>query len=136
MKLILGFMLLLFLGFAAAVEIDDACSSKGFEYTLSSWVWDDGYVLNSGYDGVSVVGSARKLNWSSDLYVDGVVYKSGSRTYLSDGGFDGTIPKTSLSNDISFVVFCSNENLSVPEFGIIGLGMCLAVGCLILFRKR
>jgi hypothetical protein len=136
MKLILGFMLLLFLGFGAAVEIDDACSSRGFEYTLSSWVWDEKYTLVDGYEGVSVVGSARKFNWTSDIYIDGVVYKSGSRTYLSDGGFNGSVPKTSLSNDVSFVVFCSHENFTVPEFGIVGAGLCIAIGCMVLFRKR
>jgi hypothetical protein len=120
------------LGMVSAVDINDACSSRGFSSTDSVWTYNGSFT--NVYGDVSVDGGARKLNWTSSTYIDGVVYKSGSRTYLTDGGYNGTIPKTTLSNDFVFVAFCRNE--SVPEFGVIGavLGLVGAMG-LYIYRK-
>ncbi|MGV8171097.1 MAG: hypothetical protein ACP5OA_00205 [Candidatus Woesearchaeota archaeon] len=124
---------LLALSLVSAVDVTDACSSRGFTSTDSVWTYNGTYF--NEYGDVDVVGTARKFNWTSSTYIDGVVYKSGTRTYLVEGGYNGTIPKTTLSNDVSFVVFCKND--SVPEFGVIGATVAVvgALG-LFLFRRR
>jgi hypothetical protein len=126
-------MCLLAVSFVSAVSMDDACSSRGFASTTSLWTYNE--TFTNVYGDVSIVGNARKFNWTSDSYIDGVVYKSGSRTYLSDGGFNGTIPKTVLSNDVVFVAFCSNN--TVPEFGLIA-GMLAVIGAIgvFMYKKR
>ena len=59
------------------------------------------------------------------------MYKSGTRTYLLDGGLNNTVPKTTTSNDISFIVFCTNNITQndvpsqVPEFT--GFGIVIAL---------
>lgn len=120
-------------GTVSAVDISDACESKGFSNTVSTWIYNGSYVNING-SGVDVMGSSRKLNWTSINYIDGVVYKSGSRTYLSDGGYNGTIPKTTLSNDIVFVTFCTNN--TIPEFGAIAFGIALLGAIGIIVYKR
>jgi len=133
MKYELLFVGLLAVSLVSAVDVNDACSSRGFSVTDSVWTYNGTYF--NEYGDVSVVGTSRKFNWSSDTYIDGVVYKSGTRTYLVDGGYNGTIPKTTLSNDVSFVVFCKNE--SVPEFGVIGAVVAIAGAMgLYLFRRK
>lgn len=126
-------LVLLLVGTVSAVNVTDACSSRGFAHTVSSWVYNVTYVETYG-SSVDVVGTARKLNWTSDEYIDAVVYKSGSRTYSSDGGFNGTIPKTTLSNDISFISFCSAN--AIPEFGIVGAIIAVLVGLAIVANGR
>jgi hypothetical protein len=126
--------MLLLIGFASAIDMDDACSSRGYSNTISSFIFNDGYVNVNG-SGVDVVGNSRKLNWTSEVFIEAVVYKSGSRTYLSDGGFNGTIPKTTLSNDITFVNFCSSNY--VPEFSLIGTMIIIFMGIgIIIYRRR
>lgn len=126
---------LLFLLMAGMVSATDICVSKGFDYTLSVWNYTDVYTetYNNGSI-VTVEGNARALNWTSDTYVDAAVYKSGTRTYTTDGGYSGKIPKTTLSNDIVYVAFCGNE-VSVPEFGVLA-GMAALVGALGVFLYR
>ena len=126
-------LMLILIGSVSAINITDACESKGYANTISAWEYNGTYIETYG-SGVEVVGNARRINWTSEIYIDGVVYKSGSRTYLSDGGYNGTIPKTTLSNDIVFVTFCSNN--TVPEYGIITLSITLLAGIGIIIYKR
>ncbi|GIU70300.1 MAG: hypothetical protein KatS3mg002_1536 [Candidatus Woesearchaeota archaeon] len=117
-------MLILLSGSVYAIELSDACTSRGFNYTISSWVWDNGYINVQGSN-VDVWGNARKAYWNSTIFIDGVVYKSANRTYLLIGGFNGTVPKTTLSNDMQWMAFCSNT-YEIPEFTIIGLLIIIA----------
>jgi hypothetical protein len=134
MKLWMLLFGLLFVVSVYALEMPDACSDRGFNYTVSSWIWDSSYINIQGYD-VNVWGDARKAYWNSTVFVDGVIYKSNNRTYLLDGGVNGTIPKTTLSNDMQWIVFCTNtEELpvddvpnEVPEFTTIGVLVIIAV---------
>ena len=120
----------------SAVDLSDACSSRGFTSTLSTWTYNGTYIEVSGSD-VDVIGNARKANWTSDVNVSGVVYKSGTRTYLLDGGYFGVVPKTTVSNDIQFIAFCTND-VQVPEFGTIGAGLAVigVIGLVVYRRKK
>jgi hypothetical protein len=116
----------------SAVEIQDACTSRGYNHTISSWTWDStAYIeVNStiGYD-INLNGTARKAYWTSNNNIDAVVYKSGTRTYELEGGLNNTVPKTTTSNDIIFIVFCNNNMIEpagqVPEFSL--LSACIAL---------
>jgi hypothetical protein len=125
-------LMLLLASSVGAIELNDACASRGY-YTLSTWIYNGTYIHVDGP--VNVTGTARKLNWTSDTYVDAVVYKSGTRTYLTDGGFNGTIPKTTLSNDIVFVAFCGAN--AVPEFNTLGAVITVLFGLgIVIYKKR
>ena len=119
---------------AASTAGDDLCVSKGFKYTVNTWIYDDGFLSING-SGVNVYGTSKKAYWNSTLMIDGVVYRSGNRTYTMDGGMNGTIPKTTLKNDIQSIGFCSN-NLDVPEFGFIGAILALIAGIGIIIYKK
>lgn len=124
------FLAIILVGAVSAVELDEGCSYKGFDHTISSLVYNGSWVTVSG--DVNVSGSARKINWTSEIYIDGVVYKSNGRTYTLDGGFNGTVPKTVLSNDFEWVAFCSAS--SIPEFTLFGIIIVLGAGILV-YRK-
>ena len=126
-------MLFLLIGSVYAIDMEDACLAKGFANTVSSWVWNDTYVevQNNGVE-INLTGTARKAYWNSTSQIAGVVYKTGSRTYLLDGGFSGQVPRTTTSNDIQWIVFCSNNE--VPEFPLIGVVLALLIAGLI-YRK-
>jgi hypothetical protein len=124
MKLLILFVALI--GSASAVEMGDACSDRGFQNMQSAWVWSEQYINVNGSN-VDVWGNARKAYWNSTLYIDGVIYKSNNRSYLLDGGFNGTVPKTILSNDMQWIVFCNNSSNEVPEFTAIGMIIALGV---------
>lgn len=135
MKYVLIMLMLLLVGCANAVDINDACSSRGYSNTLSSWTYNGTYKETFGDASVNVVGTARKLNWTSVNLVDAVVYKSGTRTYSSDGGYNGTIPKTTLSNDIVFVAFCGTNE--VPEFSVAGAIVALLISLgIVIYKKK
>jgi hypothetical protein len=128
--------LIIFLMFVGSVYAVDICDSKGLGYTVSLWNYTGTYIESYTSNGVvNVTGTARKINWTSDTYIDSVVYKSGSRTYTTDGGYIGKIPKTTLSNDIVFVAFCSGN--VVPEFGLIAMFVALigALGVFMYVRR-
>ena len=133
-KILLIAVLFLLVGYANAVTIDEACSSKGFNNTISSWVWSDGYFQVEGND-VVLDGTSHKAYWNSTVYIDGVVYKTANRTYLLEGGFNGTVPKTTTINDIEFIVFCSNDIVQIPEFGMIGM-IVAAIIVIIIYKRR
>ncbi|HIJ14353.1 TPA: hypothetical protein HA371_06420 [Candidatus Woesearchaeota archaeon] len=127
-------MLFLLIGSVYAVDMDDACVAKGFANTVSSWVWNNETYIeiqNNNFN-LTLNGTARKAYWNSTSQIDGVVYKTGSRTYLLDGGFSGQVPRTTTSNDIQWIVFCSNNE--VPEFPLIGVVLALLIAGLI-YRK-
>lgn len=114
----------------SAIELQDACLVKGFDHSMSDWMYNGSWIQLSGE--VDVLGTARKINWSSSEYVDGVVYKSNGRTYVLEGGFNGTVPKTVLTNDFEWVSFCSAS--SVPEFTIFGIAIVVIL-CGLFYRK-
>lgn len=104
---------------------------------MSSWAYNGSWNKLSG--DVGVVGGARKINWTSDAYIEGVVYKSGTRSYLLEGGYNGTTPKTTLSNDFVWIAFCSNtvygaDDIAVPEFTLIGVFMIIVIIGSLLYR--
>jgi hypothetical protein len=118
-----------------ASPMDDVCIGKGYDRGVSYWIWNESYVQTDSvldYE-VNLTGTARKLNWSANPNVEAVVYKT-TRTYITDGGWNGTIPKTSLSSDIQYVVFCTGQN-EVPEFGTVA-AMVAIVGAAGLFFLR
>jgi len=108
------------------VSATDVCSDKGFGHTVNTWTYNNGFMSVNG-TGVDVYGTARKAYWNSTVMIDGVVYRSGNRTYTMDGGMNGTIPKTTLKNDIQSINFCSND-VEVPEFGIVAGAIALIGG--------
>lgn len=126
-------LLLLLIGSVSAIDMDDACSSRGYASTVGVWMYNGTYteVIDTNID---VIGNARKINWTSPTYIDAVVYKSGTRTYLSDGGYNGSIPKTTLSNDIVFVAFCGVDE--VPEFGIFGVVAIFGAFGVFMYRRK
>ena len=133
MKYIL--LLLLLVSSVSAVEVNDACSSRGFDHTLSIWIYNGTYKNTFSEASINITGTARKINWTSDTLIDAVIYKSGTRTYSADGGFNGTIPKTTLSNDIVFVAFCGTNQ--VPEFSVVGAIIAVALGiCIVAFNRK
>lgn len=118
-------LLLILSGSVYAINMNDACSVKGYDYAESIWVWDNQYINVYG-NNVNVWGNARKAYWNSTIYIDGIVYSSKNRTYVLEGGYNGTVPKTTLSNDMQWVAFCKNTP-EIPEFTILGIIIILIV---------
>ena len=122
---------------AAEPSADELCTAKGFDFGISRHFWINGsYIEESSLEGFNVMveGNARRLNWSSDTFIDGVIYKT-TRTYTSEGGYNGTIPKTSLSSDVNFVVFCGRI-AEIPDFGAFGLFIASFLGLLLCVTYR